>query len=44
MRLRSKTKLCLNTQLAENLGISRIAVYKKVKKGVIKGERIGKIL
>jgi len=29
-------------QLAEILGISRIAVYKKVKKGQIKAIRIGK--
>ncbi len=29
-------------QLARLLGISRIAVYKKVKKGQIKAERIGR--
>ena len=29
-------------QLAELLGISRIAVYKKVKKGQIKATRIGR--
>ena len=29
-------------QLAEILGISRIAVYKKVKKGQIKAKRIGR--
>lgn len=30
-------------QLSKILGISRIAVYKKVKKGQIKAERIGRI-
>ena len=30
-------------QLAKILGISRIAVYRKVKKGQIKAERIGRI-
>jgi excisionase family DNA binding protein len=30
-------------QLSNILGISRIAVYKKVKKGQIKAERIGRI-
>jgi len=30
-------------QAARILGISRIAVYKKVKKGQIKAERIGRI-
>ncbi|MHC4365356.1 MAG: helix-turn-helix domain-containing protein [Planctomycetota bacterium] len=29
-------------QLAKMLGVSRIAVYKKVKKGQIKAERIGR--
>jgi excisionase family DNA binding protein len=29
-------------QLAKILGVSRIAVYKKVKKGQIKAERIGR--
>lgn len=31
------------SQLARILGISRIAVYKKVKKGQIKASRVGKI-
>jgi len=29
-------------QLAKMLGVSRIAVYKKVKKGQIKAERVGR--
>lgn len=30
------------TELAKNLGISRIAVYKKIKKGVIKATKVGR--
>mgnify|MGYP000739967593 CR=1 FL=1 len=38
-----KSKYITISQLARILGISRIAVYKKVKKGQIKAIRIGKI-
>ncbi len=37
-----KTKYITIPQLATMLGISRIAVYKKVKSGQIKATRIGK--
>lgn len=41
---RSETEEFLTTsQLAEILGVSRIAVYKKIKKGEIKASRIGNI-
>ncbi len=38
-----KSKYITIPQLARILGISRIAVYKKVKKGQIKAMRAGKI-
>jgi excisionase family DNA binding protein len=38
----AKTKYITIPQLAKMLGISRIAVYKKVKSGQIKATRIGK--
>ncbi len=38
----SKAKYITIPQLAKILGISRIAVYKKVKSGQIKATRIGK--
>ena len=31
------------SQVAEMLGISRVAVHKKIKKGEIKAEKVGKI-
>ncbi len=37
-----KTQYISIAQLAKTLGISRIAVYKKVKKGQIKAIRIGR--
>jgi len=37
------TKYLTIIGLAKILGISRIAVYKKIKKGQIKAERIGRI-
>ena len=37
-----KSKYISIPQLAKNLGINRIAVYKKVKKGQIKAIRIGR--
>ncbi|MFC2061693.1 helix-turn-helix domain-containing protein [Elusimicrobiota bacterium] len=38
----NEKKFLSTTELAEILGISRIAVYKKVKNGQIKAIRIGK--
>lgn len=38
-----KEKYLTIPQVAKLLGISRIAVYKKVKNGQIKAERIGRI-
>lgn len=35
-------KFLTTTELAELLGISRIAVFKKIKKGEIKAEKIGR--
>jgi len=34
-------KFLSTTELAEILGISRIAVYKKIKKGQIKAKKVG---
>jgi excisionase family DNA binding protein len=39
---KAKAKYITIPQLAKMLGISRIAVYKKVKSGQIKATRIGK--
>ena len=35
-------KFLSTIELAKILGISRIAVYKKIKKGIIKAEKIGR--
>jgi len=38
----AKEKFLSTTELAKILGISRIAVYKKIKQGKIKAQRIGR--
>jgi len=38
----AKKKFLSTTELAKILGISRIAVYKKIKQGKIKAQRIGR--
>ncbi|MBI4656642.1 MAG: helix-turn-helix domain-containing protein [Elusimicrobia bacterium] len=38
-----KTNFITGPELAEKLGISRIAVFKKIKKGQIKAMKIGKV-
>lgn len=39
-----KTRYISVAQLAKRMGISRVAVYKQIKRGKIKAERIGNML
>lgn len=40
--IQENTKLLSTTQVAKLLGISRIAVFKKIKSGKLKAEKIGR--
>ncbi|OGZ35765.1 MAG: hypothetical protein A3I88_02675 [Candidatus Portnoybacteria bacterium RIFCSPLOWO2_12_FULL_39_9] len=42
MEMKKEKKFLSTTELAKLLGISRIAVFKKIKKGEIKAKKVGR--